>query len=164
VITGGEPTIQKDLIPFLEEIKSMKYSIKLDTNGSHPHVIKNIIKRNLVDYFAMDVKAPYNKYSFICGMECDISKIRESVKLIIASGINHEFRTTLVNGWLTQDDLKSLAFQVNGAKQYKFQRFVKARNILNNTLCGKGGYSKKDIKDIQGKWGWDNHSKKEIVV
>ncbi|MCM8762230.1 MAG: anaerobic ribonucleoside-triphosphate reductase activating protein, partial [Candidatus Omnitrophica bacterium] len=100
VITGGEPFTDSDLLPFVKNIKELGYSVKIDTNGSFPEVIKNMMAGNLVDYIAMDVKGPYEKYEVMVGVKVDMSKIKESISLIKGSSIPYEFRTTVVNEML----------------------------------------------------------------
>jgi pyruvate formate lyase activating enzyme len=108
-MTGGEPTLQPDLDRFLQEIKKMGYLIKLDTNGSMPDTLERLIHAGLVDYLAMDVKGPLKKYGQIAGTEVQTRKIRKSIALIANSGIDHEFRTTVVRSQLDNEDLIACA-------------------------------------------------------
>ncbi len=94
-ITGGEPTIQKGLIPFMEKLKGMGYMIKLDTNGTKPEIIGRIVEKNLADFIAMDIKAPLESYSRISGVSVDLSAIEKSISIILDSGKKYQFRTTL---------------------------------------------------------------------
>ena len=96
VISGGEPTIHNDLISFLDKIKRLGYFIKLDTNGSNPFVLKQLIQLKLINYVAMDVKAPLNRYPEVIDISFPVGKIKESIEIILSSGIGHEFRTTVV--------------------------------------------------------------------
>jgi len=96
VITGGEPTIQPDLIEFMQKIKNSGFLIKLDTNGSNPEVIEEVIKLKLADYIAMDIKAPLEKYQDITNSAVDTEKIQESINIIKNSDIEYEFRTTIL--------------------------------------------------------------------
>lgn len=105
VITGGEPTIQSDLSQYLSEIKSMGYSIKLDTNGSNPDIIKKLADKKLVDYIAMDIKAPLKRYAGITQIKIDTNKIKDSISHILQSKINHEFRTTISKAFLKAEDI-----------------------------------------------------------
>jgi pyruvate formate lyase activating enzyme len=95
VISGGEPTLQKDIGVFLKELKSRSLCVKLDTNGTNPDVLSALIKDKLVDFIAMDIKAPLNKYESVCGIKLDLPAIKKSVQLIKSSGLDYEFRTTL---------------------------------------------------------------------
>lgn len=121
VVSGGEPTLQKGLLPFLTHVKSLGYPIKLDTNGTNPEVVKSCLDKGLVDYIAMDFKAPLYKYKDICRTDVELGNIEKSVDLIINSGINYEFRTTLAPG-LNVDDIVEIAKQIIGAKLYVLQR------------------------------------------
>jgi len=108
VITGGEPTCYTDLLLFLKEIKIMGYSIKLNTNGSNPSQLQKIIQQNLLDYIAMDIKGPLEKYNKVCMRNINILAIQKSIKLIAKSGISHEFRTTYDPKLLSKEDLQKI--------------------------------------------------------
>ena len=95
-ITGGEPTVHKELPSFIRRMKEMGYQVKLDTNGYNPGMLRRLIKENLVDYVAMDIKSSPEKYSEVANVDVDIRKIEESIKLIAGSGIDHVFRTTVI--------------------------------------------------------------------
>ena len=121
VVSGGEPTLQKGLLPFLRSVKSLGYPIKLDTNGTNPDVVENLLDKGLLDYIAMDFKAPLQKYKEICRTEVDLGNILRSVDLLINSGIDYEFRTTLAQG-LDLGDIMEIAKEISGAKCYVLQR------------------------------------------
>ncbi len=104
VISGGEPTIQPDLIDFATKLKEMGYLVKLDTNGTNPVVLEQLIKLQLVDFVAMDIKATYDKYAAVCG-PVDIEKVKRSVEILSLSNIDHEFRTTFDKSVLTEQDI-----------------------------------------------------------
>ncbi|MEF3169497.1 MAG: anaerobic ribonucleoside-triphosphate reductase activating protein [Deltaproteobacteria bacterium] len=106
VVTGGEPTIQKDLGKFLLSIKRLDYKVKLDTNGSMPEVLRGLLGAGIPDYVAMDVKAPWTKYNLATGRDWGVEAFQESVDLIATSGIRHHFRTTLVPGLIEGDDIE----------------------------------------------------------
>jgi pyruvate formate lyase activating enzyme len=127
VFTGGEPTIQPDLIERMLELKQLGFLIKLDTNGAMPEVINKCIKNGAVDYIAMDVKAPLNKYKFVTGVEVDVNKILTSIK-IIKGFYSYEFRTTLFPG-LKKEAFEALFPLLKGAKRYFLQECR-----LENTL------------------------------
>ena len=96
VVTGGEPSTQPDLPLFLLRLRAMDLKVKLDTNGSNPQMLSQILLEGLVDYIAMDVKAPWDAYGRLTGIDCDVEAIRQSMDLVIRSGVEHEFRTTRV--------------------------------------------------------------------
>ncbi len=114
VVTGGEPTLQPDLLRFLADIKSLGYLIKLDTNGSKPDVVKAAIEQKLVDYIAMDLKAPFDKYSLITRVEFEQHTLQESMNIIRQSGLPYEFRTTYDKEVLTDEDIKRISDSVQG--------------------------------------------------
>ncbi len=124
VISGGEPTLQADLIGFIKKIKETGLLIKLDTNGTRPEILRSIIDEKLLDYIAMDIKAPFEKYSNTVCAETDIQKIKESIDLIINSAPDYEFRTT-VSPDLTSDDLEVMASYIKGSKKYVLQQYRK---------------------------------------
>jgi len=126
VICGGEPTINGEaLVDFIRKIKKQAFLVKLDTNGSNPEMIKRLINEKLIDYIAMDIKAPLNKekYEQACGISFDISKIKESILIIKNSEIDYEFRTTVVSGIHTEEDIINIANEITGANKYFIQRF-----------------------------------------
>ncbi|MBR2864955.1 MAG: anaerobic ribonucleoside-triphosphate reductase activating protein [Elusimicrobiaceae bacterium] len=120
VITGGEPTLQSGLIDFMTEVKALGYKIKLDTNGTKPEVIEAVLEKKLVDFIAMDLKAPLEKYSQITGVEFDPKIIQKSMDLIISSGLPYEFRTTYDKEVLTDSDIMAISDSING-KNYRVQ-------------------------------------------
>jgi len=120
-ITGGEPTIQPDIISFIEKIKKLGFVVKLDTNGTHPEVVEEIFRLGIVDYVAMDIKHTKEKYALASGKKMDIKKIEKSVKLIMESGIGYEFRTTVVPGIHVEEDFLEIAKWIQGAEKYYLQ-------------------------------------------
>jgi len=122
VISGGEPTLQPDLLTVLERIKQLGYLIKLDTNGSHPEIIRSALARRLLDYIAMDIKAPIDKYEQVVGTVVDTECIQQSISLIQQSGTDYEFRTTVAPG-LSEEDLFRIADWLSGSKAYWLQTF-----------------------------------------
>jgi pyruvate formate lyase activating enzyme len=130
VITGGEPTLQHGLPVFAERLKREGFKVKLDTNGSHPEVIKSLVKAGLVDYIAMDVKGPTNAYERWCGTEVEREKIEESIDFIIRGEIDHELRMTVVPFLHKEADVYETASRAGGATRFTIQEFV-PRNTLN---------------------------------
>jgi pyruvate formate lyase activating enzyme len=131
VICGGEPTLNKEIFQFCKKIKALGYKVKLDTNGSNPDVIKRLIEEKLIDYIAMDVKAPFSKYSKAAGARVNISKIKESIQLIKGSGIDYEFRTTIVPEIHVLNDLKKIAKEIGPAKKYFIQSFRNDKDLID---------------------------------
>jgi len=124
VITGGEPTLQLDLIIFLEKVNKMGFLVKLDTNGTKPRIIKKALELNLVDYVAMDIKGPIGKYEEIAGVKVNTTDIVKSIKLIMEKALDYEFRTTITREQLKKEDIKEIGRLINGAKKYRLQRYV----------------------------------------
>ena len=124
VVSGGEPTIHDDLQDLLRKIKGLGLKVKLDTNGTNPDMLEYLISENLIDYIAMDIKAPLNtKYSDAAGVEVNLENIKRSIDLIESSGIDYEFRTTIVPIFLSKDDVYSIISELSGSKKYALQQF-----------------------------------------
>jgi len=122
VVTGGEPTLQKDLASFLRAVKKLGYLIKLDTNGSHPEVVRCLLGEGLLDYIAMDIKAPLAKYESIIRTAVDTDTLRESIGMLTTADIPYEFRTTFAPT-LTQEDILAICDDIKGAKAYWLQQY-----------------------------------------
>ena len=118
VISGGEPTIWDDLIPFIKKVKEFKLDIKLDTNGYNPTMLKEILDNNLVDYIAMDIKAIPDKYMKVINKKIDFNKILESIDLIKKSNIKYEFRTTIMKGVHDKKDIIKILKLIGDSKLY----------------------------------------------
>lgn len=135
VVTGGEPTLQPDLASFLGKLKSMGYAVKLDTNGSRPGVVRDLLLRGVVDFFAMDVKAPLTRYDRLAGVPVAAERIRESISLIAGSGLPHEFRTTHVPALLDEVDLRGIERLVPHGSPHRVQAF-EPEHALDPALRG----------------------------
>lgn len=134
-ITGGEPLIHADAGEFIAKIKAMGYKVKLDTNGSFPDRLEEILKSGNVDYVAMDIKNSPEKYADTVGIPgFDVSKIKRSIEVIRASGIDHEFRTTVVSPLHTAESIAGAAEMIKGEEKYFLQNFVDSGDLIN----GKG--------------------------
>jgi pyruvate formate lyase activating enzyme len=129
-ITGGEPTINSSLPRFIEQIKELGYAVKIDTNGTNPDMISELIERRLVDYIAMDIKNYKEGYYPLINSEADMENIEKSIKIIINSGVEYEFRTTCIKGYHSEETVKKIGqwiFRVSGKKpgKYFLQRFIR---------------------------------------
>jgi len=122
VITGGEPTLQSGLREFIERVREFGYPVKLDTNGTRPGVLLELIDEGLVDYVAMDVKAPWQRYEEICGTSVDLDAIDESIDLLLEGRVEYEFRTTF-SPMLSGLDVMQLAQRVHGAQRLVLQQY-----------------------------------------
>lgn len=149
VITGGEPTLQKDLKPFIQKIKEMNFLIKLDTNGTNPELLKDLLKDNLLDYIAMDIKAPIDKYKEVINANIDTKLIEQSINIIMNSGIDYEFRTTVLPSLISVEDFENIGILIKGAKKYYLQKFVVQSEINNSELINEKNYSDDDFKRIK---------------
>jgi pyruvate formate lyase activating enzyme len=123
VVSGGEPTLQPDLAEFLRTVREMGYAVKLDTNGTCPEVLESLLDEGLLDYIAMDIKAPWNKYSMLAGVPTSVEQIRRSMQLIAEDGVAHEFRTTIVGPLLNSEDLVAIRNQIPLGSRWKQQCF-----------------------------------------
>jgi pyruvate formate lyase activating enzyme len=130
VITGGEPILQADLADFIREVKALGFAVKLDTNGYHPHTLQRLLREGLLDYVAMDVKGPLEKYPLVAGRRVDTKRIEDSIQLILSSGIEHEFRTTVVPGMVAVEDIDALAQLITGACRYFLQQFRPSSTLI----------------------------------
>jgi pyruvate formate lyase activating enzyme len=129
VVTGGEPTVQTWLPELLRRLKALGYPVKLDTNGSRPEVLRDLVAKGLIDYIAMDVKTSFARYAEACGTEVDIEAIEESIDLILSSGVDHEFRTTVVPTYVGEADILEIAGYIPGAKRYTLQQFSSKKTM-----------------------------------
>lgn len=130
-ITGGEPLMQDGIRDFIERIRSLGYKVKLDTNGTFPDRLRDLIEAGLVDYVAMDVKNCREKYAVTAGCEKDfVPAVTESIRLLNASDIPHEFRTTVCDSLHTPDDIRGIAEWIAGADRYFIQPFSDSGDLV----------------------------------
>ncbi len=144
-ITGGEPTWQPDLPEFIHKVKNIGFLVKLDTNGVNPEALKKIIDRRLVNYIAMDVKAPLEKYREVININIDTRKITASIALIMGSGVPYEFRTTVVKSQLGEKDILAIGEMIKGAGRYVLQKFLPAQ-VLDKTFLTRTPYPDEDMQ------------------
>ena len=134
-VSGGEPTLERGLLDFLQEIKDIGYKVKLDTNGTNPEILQEVIDRKLVDYVAMDIKNCFDKYPITTGVKTvDINSIRKSINILMSSGIDYEFRTTLVAEFHDVDAIRIMSKELTGAKRIYLQQFVENENCIESGL------------------------------
>ncbi len=145
-ITGGEPTIYPGLPDFIRKIKALGLLVKLDTNGSNPAVIQDLIAGQSVDYIAMDVKNSKEKYPLSIGVDAfDVSKISESISILLSSKIDYEFRTTVVKEHHTKEDILSIGRWIKGAKAYFLQAYKESDDIISP---GLNSYTKAELNEF----------------
>ncbi len=134
-ITGGEPLLHKDLPEFIKKVKGLGYLVKLDTNGSYPDALEELINSGNIDYVAMDIKNSKEKYALTA--ECseqDLENIEKSIALLMQNKIDFEFRTTVVNEYHTVEDIKSIARWIKGAEKYFLQNFTDSGDLIKDGL------------------------------
>ena len=130
-VTGGEPTLQKDLPDFLRRVKELGFAVKLDTNGTHPAMLRSILEQSLADYVAMDIKAGRLNYPAVTGtLRPGLEAVEESVELLRRSSLDHEFRTTVVKELHTDEDFIDIAAWLAGEERYFLQAFKDSGDIL----------------------------------
>ena len=122
-ITGGEPTMHKDLPELCKSIKKLGFAVKLDTNGTNPEMLELLIEKKLLDYIAMDVKASLESYVKVCNVDINIENVKQSIGIIKNSGIDYEFRTTLVPDIMNVEEMKKIGHLIAGARKYFLQQF-----------------------------------------
>ncbi len=146
-ITGGEPTQHADLLEMIEKIKTMGFLVKLDSNGSRPEILKNFIDKKVVDYIAMDIKAPLEDYSKIMGWQIQAEKLKKSIDIIMGSDIRYEFRTTIVKSLTSKDNLRKIAQTISGAENYYLQKFIPTK-LIDLGLSEDTSYTDDELKEL----------------
>ncbi|MFH1062480.1 MAG: anaerobic ribonucleoside-triphosphate reductase activating protein [Candidatus Omnitrophota bacterium] len=149
IIGGGEPTLYKQLPELLKDIKKMKLLIKIDTNGTNPEIIENLIKQGLVDFIAMDIKAPLDstRYEQAAGTSVSINAIQKSIDILLTNKIDYEFRTTVVPTLIERADIINIARAISGAKKYVLQQFD-PQDIMDKNLSDLKPYSKDMLNQL----------------
>lgn len=148
VITGGEPLLQEGIEEFIAEIKSLGYSVKLDTNGSFPEKLISIVEKGLVDYVAMDIKNSKEKYGMTIGVEdFDIAPMEKSVDFLLQGKVDYEFRTTVVKDFHTIDDIQDIVVWLKGAHKYFLQNFVDSGDLITDGLEPVSALLLKEMKE-----------------
>jgi len=147
-IGGGEPTIHKDLPEFIGKIKGMGFLVKLDTNGTNPGMLKGLLGKGLVDCVAMDIKGPPEKYKEAAKAGVDVEKIKESVALIRNSGINHEFRSTIMPALHKREDVLKMASWLKGNGVFYLQGFRNS-STLDPAFRKEKGFSREEMEELR---------------
>ena len=131
-ITGGEPTLYPSLKDFITKIRAIGYAVKLDTNGTNPELLTELIEEGLLDYVAMDIKNSPEKYSLTAGTSVNVEKIKKSVALLLSDKIDYEFRTTVVKELHTKEDFARISEWISGAKRYFLQTFKDSGDLIGS--------------------------------
>jgi pyruvate formate lyase activating enzyme len=148
VITGGEPTLHQDLPTFIKKIRELDYDIKLDTNGTNPKLLKVLIADKLLDYIAMDFKAPINSYQEVVNVEFDFLNIEKSAKIIRESGLDYEFRTTVVPQLITKEKIEEMGKFLRGSKKWFLQKFKSETDLVNEKYRNIKAYNDKEMAEL----------------
>ena len=136
-VTGGEPLIQHDIEEFLREIKELGYAVKLDTNGSCPKKLREVVQEGLVDYVAMDIKNSRESYAKTIGIEgYNIENVEKSIQFLLEDMVPYEFRTTVVREFHQRSDFEAIAEWIAGAKRYYLQQFADSGDLIGTGLHG----------------------------
>ena len=159
-ITGGEPTLYEKLPDFIKKIKELSFLVKIDTNGTNPKMLNRLIKNKLIDFISMDIKNVFEKYKETVNAKIDEIKLKESIKTIIKSGIEHEFRTTVLPKLHKKEDLVKIAEGLKGAKKYILQQFISAEKMLDKNFLTEKKYNQEELEEI--KEGCNKHVRTKI--
>lgn len=151
VLCGGEPTVNADLPELCQKIKDLGFVVKLDTNGSHPELLEKLIDEKLIDYIAMDIKAPLvqEKYNQANGAMIPLEKIKESIELIKNSGLDYEFRSTIVEGLHSEEDILQMAQDIAPAEKYFLQQFHGEKGTLSSELQNRKPFPDEVLEKIK---------------
>lgn len=150
-VTGGEPLIHPSVAKFIGRIKSLGFAVKLDTNGSFPDTLADIISEGLVDKVAMDIKNSYEKYGATVGIEnFDITPIDKSISLLLEGRVDYEFRTTVVRELHEVSDIEKIAKRISGAREYHLQNFVDSGNLITPGMSAHSKETLEEMRDAAG--------------
>jgi pyruvate formate lyase activating enzyme len=149
VITGGEPTLHSDLPEFIKKIKELGYLVKLDTNGTNPEMLVKLLQAKLLNYIAMDLKAPLEKYNLITGVKAPLNNIKKSIKIIIQSGLPYEFRTTVLPEFHQAEDIEKMGELIKDADKWYLQKFQSKPDLVDEKFKGKKSYKDKEMDDLR---------------
>lgn len=146
-VTGGEPLMHEDLLPFLRAVKALGYAVKLDTNGTFPARLKALIDEGLVDHVAMDIKNSRERYADAVGCAAvPMDALEESIRFLMESNVSYEFRTTLVKGLHEQEDVEKMSLWIRGAKKYFLQNFVDSGDLIGS---GMTAFSREELETMR---------------
>ncbi len=149
-ISGGEPLLQKGLFSFLSRVKEeTKLLVKLDTNGSFPKRLSQIIDTGLVDYSAMDVKTSPAKYSELAGMKIDFGLIAESANILKSGGVDYELRTTCIPGYAELEDIQAIGKEISGVKNYYLQQYVNSTDLISQDFANLTPYGVEHLESLR---------------
>ena len=145
-VTGGEPTLRKDLPDFLAKIKAMGYLVKLDTNGSNPEMLRQLIEKKIVDYVAMDIKNCPDRYPATCGGIDILPAVRESLSILMEDKVEYELRTTCCRPFHDEAAMEAIGKWLSGTKHYYLQNFVDSGDLIGSEVSG---FTKEEMEALQ---------------
>lgn len=147
-ITGGEPLLSKDIIPFIEKIKNLGFKVKLDTNGTSNKLLQYLIDNKLVDYVAMDIKNSFKKYNLTTNCQCDEKSIKKSIEILLQGKVDYEFRTTVVKEFHDTSDFIDISNMIKGAKKYFIQSYLYKDSVFDKSLSAHSKEKLEEFKKI----------------
>lgn len=157
-VTGGEPLINKDIGDFLSKVKELGFKIKLDTNGTNPALLKELVSQNLVDYVAVDIKNSPEKYAETVGLKSfDMSTINQTVNFLMTGCVDYEFRTTVTKQFHTEKSMEEAARFIRGAKRYFLQNFVDSGNLIGSGITGQSKEEMEKLLSVVKKYVPDSY-------
>jgi len=148
VITGGEPTLHSDLPEFITKIKNVGYLIKLDTNGTNPKMLEFLIQKKLIDYIAMDIKAPLKNYQKVVGIDFILANITKSIIIIKESGLPYEFRSTIMPSLHKKEDIEEMGKLIKDADKWYLQKFKPLKDLVDNKFSQEKAYTDKEMNAL----------------
>jgi len=148
VITGGEPTLQKDLPAFVKKIKQKGFLVKLDTNGSNPEMLARLLEEKLLDFVAMDIKTSPANYEKVANCKVDLEKIKKSASLIMQQAPDYEFRSTVLPRFYSKNDAIAIGEWLNGAKKIALQQFRPEADLIDKGMRAEKKYSDAELKEL----------------
>ena len=151
-VSGGEPTIHPDLPEFIRKIKTLGYTVKLDTNGTNPDMLAALLAEGLLEFVAMDIKGPIGLYSQIVNMEVNQEHILRSIEIIKKSTVRHEFRTTVLPEFHKEEDIEAVGCMLRGAQHYSLQQFRASEGVLNPAYQEAVSYTALELNGMAKKY------------
>lgn len=150
--SGGEPTLMRELKERIKLVKELGYKIKLDTNGSNPTTLKDLLDEKLLDYVAMDIKSSFDRYDLATASKVNIDNIKQSIDLIKNAQIDYEFRITLVDEFVSVNDIEKIAKYLKGSKKFYLQKYVYRDDMDNKNLHPVSEDKANEFKEILSKY------------
>ena len=152
-VSGGEPTLQPGLERFLLRVRELGFAVKLDTNGGRPEILARLLEKGLVDYVAMDVKSALGRYGAACGLpDYDTAPVEESARLLGSSGVDHEFRTTLVRELHSLEDMDGIGRWLAGAPRYFLQQFRESEGVIQRGFTAFDRWEMEEMRNRLARW------------